>query len=176
MPLTEPQYAALNQDVTVTNASEFQDEVANNDYQALADAYNLPASPDFWVMRTLVTKDEYLNQAGPEGTTFTMVGNWFITRAQGERDAWRELFDNETHSVNAALPRVQQAFADIFSGTGNAANNLTHIKAQSRRLALRGERLYATGTGAPTTPGTLVVEGELTYWDMAHAVGGVALP
>jgi len=82
-----------------------------------------------------------------------------ITRSQGERDAFREIF-NSTGTVNPSLASIKAAFADIFSGTGGAVNR-THITAMSKRKANRLEKIFATGTGTLASPGTLVVEGDV---------------
>ena len=103
-----------------------------------------------------------VRRADGSGTTFNWTGAGFITRAQGERDAWRELFDVDGW-VNPSLTNVRQAFADIFSGgTAPAPANRTHLLAVARRKASRIEKLYATGTGSTGSPGTLVFEGTVT--------------
>jgi hypothetical protein len=133
--------------------------------EALAALYNAPASPTFWAWRTLVTKSELVTSAGPDGTTFNWTGNGFITRSVGEQTAWQELF-NGTQSVNPSLANVRQGFSDIFSGTGNAAANRTHLLAVARRQVTRLERLFVTGTGSTAAPGLLGVEGLITTSDL----------
>lgn len=135
---------------------------------AIAEALNLAAAPDFWVWRTAVSKTELTNTTGPDGTTFTWVGAGFITRSAGEQAAWRELF-NGSNSVNPSLANVRQAFADIFSGTGNAQANRTHLLAVARRKATRAEKLFATGTGSTASPATMVFEGNLNTQDVETA-------
>lgn len=128
----------------------------------IAAFYNATASPDFWAWRTSVSKIEIVQSAGPDGTTFTWVGNGFITRSVGEQAAWRELFA-ETGAINAALANVRQAFTDIFSGTGNAAANRTHLQAIARRKVTVGEKLFATGAGTTAAPGTMTFEGAVSF-------------
>ncbi len=136
--------------------------------QQIAEAYNAAASPDFWVWRTSVYKDEFTNGVGPDGTTFTWAGNGFITRSAGEQAAWRELF-NGMNPINPSMANVQAAVADIFSGSGNAAANRTHLLAISRRKSTRFERLFATGTGSTGSPGLMVVEGLVNRDDVRTA-------
>ena len=126
---------------------------------------NQPASPTFWVWRTAVSKKEMVGSVSVDGTTFTWAGNGFITRSNGELIAWQELFDTEGNT-NPSLANVRQAFTDIFSGTGNAASNRTHLAAVGRRTASKFEKLYTTGTGTTGTPGLLAVEGPLTVNDV----------
>lgn len=135
----------------------------------IAAAYNLPASPDFWVWRTRVSKDELVQTTSVDGTTFNWTGAGFITRAVGERDAWRELFSLDG-ICNPSLASVRQAFADIFSGaTAPAPANRTHLLAVGRRKALRIEKLFATGTGSTASPATMVIEGTISYQDVQAA-------
>jgi hypothetical protein len=170
MPFTTAQYSTLKNDIIVVNTGEFAARVAAADHQLIADAYNVVASPDFWVWRTSVPKQEIVGMTSQDGTTFTWAGNGFITRAVGELMAWQELFTGGV--VNPSLPQVRAAFTDIFSGTGNAASNRAHLLAVARRKALRIERLFATGTGSTGSPGALVVEGALDYLDVYQALRG----
>ena len=139
---------------------------------AIAQAMNDTASPDFWVWRTSVTKDELVAKVGPDGTTFSWTGAGYITRSQGERDAFNAIFDSRG-AVNASLANVRQAFADIFSGnTAPAPANRTHLLAVSRRKATRAEKLFATGTGSTASPATLALEGALSAQEVELARNG----
>jgi hypothetical protein len=171
MGLTESQEQLLYTDITVTHQFEFADEVANSDDQAIAHAYNAPADPTFWVWKTALTKEEVVGPPSEEGTTFTWAGNGFIGRSVGELTAWQELFSGETLITNPSFANVRQAFQDIFSGTGNAANNRTHLGIVMRRAATRAEQLFATGQGTTTAPATMTFEGPLTYLDIAGVFG-----
>ncbi len=66
--------------------------IASGDDLAIAEFFNLTASPDYWIWRTSVTKAEYVQSVSVDGTTFNWTGAGFISRSQGERDAWREMF------------------------------------------------------------------------------------
>lgn len=178
MALTDAQYVTLANDITVVHAVEFADELATTNDQAIADAYNLEQSPLYWVWRTAVKKSEIVGRPSVDGTTFIWTGNGFIARSVTEIMAWQEIFtgrEDEEPAVNASLPQVRQAFADIFSGTGNAASNRTHLLACARRHARRIERLFATGTGSTASPGLMTFEGTVTYLDIAHALRGVPI-
>jgi hypothetical protein len=147
--------------------------VAAQDWDAVAAAYNAAASPAFWVWKTAVSKDEYLGSTSIDGTTFSFVGTGYITRAQGERDAWNALFDANGFA-NPSRVNVRQAVADIFSGaTAPAPANRTHLLTVSRRTATRLEKLFATGTGSTAVPATLVVEGTVTSQVVSDAMGGL---
>jgi hypothetical protein len=126
--------------------------------EAAAALLNANASPDFWVWRTKVTKSEYVNSTSIDATVFSWTGTGFITRAQGERDAWREMF-NGREEVNPTLAQVRTAFTDIFSGgTAPAPANRTHLATVSRRKATVAEKLYATGTGSTASPAVLAFD------------------
>jgi hypothetical protein len=167
--LTPVQAATLKADI---NANPILAAMANNPDTATAIAaqYNQTASPDFWVWRSRVTKSEMVNATTSEGTVFAWTGAGFITRSQGERDAFRELFSASDDSVNPSLPQVRQAFLDIFSGTGAAASNRAHLAVVSRRKATAAEKLYAVnGAGTTGNPSTMGWEGMLTFSDVMDA-------
>lgn len=173
MQLTTAQKQALKADIIAATDPEcvaLEASPTNSDLAfAVAALYNLTASPDFWVWRTSVSKKEIVEQASVDATTFTWAGNGFITRSAGELECWNQLF-NSTLSCNPSLPNVRQAFQDIFSGTGNAAANRTHLLAAGRRKATRVEDLLATGTGSTASPATMGSEGPLTFQNVLDAM------
>lgn len=149
------------------NANGIQDEPA-------AALLNAAASPDWYVWRSNVTEDEFTQKGGVDvansnaATVFNWTGTGYITRSQGERDAWARLFRNG--AVNPSLPNVRQAFGDILSGgTAPAPANRNHLLVLSKRKATVGEKLYATGTGTFATPANMVVEGLITVTNVSEA-------
>ena len=159
--LTPAQLATLKADILADPVLAAIPNTSDGAF-AIAELYALPANPDFWVWKTYCSKAEFVQTTGPEGTNFNWVGNGFITRSAGEQAAWREIFNGE-FACNPSLANVRQAFADVFSGTGNAAANRTHLLAVARRKALRIEKLFATGTGSTASPATMVYEGTIDY-------------
>lgn len=136
------------------------------DYGFIANALNTNNVPDFWCWRTAVAKDEIVTATSGDGTVFAWTGAGFITRAQGERDAWRELF-SAAGTVNPALTNVRQAFSDIFSGaTAPAPANRAHLLAIGRRKASLAEKLLATGTGSTAVPGFFGFENGIAIGDI----------
>lgn len=147
-------------------------DVPNNSdgHVCLAGFYSQLATPDYWVWKTAVSKEELTTATSVDNTTFTWVGNGFITRSAGEQAAWRELF-SASGFVNASLANVRQAFNDIFSGAGNAAANRTHLLAVSRRKANIVEQLLKTsGNGTTAVPAVMGAEGDLEPSDVATAL------
>lgn len=143
--------AALIADTNITDLKTAHDTQGIADY--------LSEQSTFIVTKTALSRHDILTGTSDEGTTFTWTGGAYITRAPGERDAFREIF-NSTGFVNPSLASIKAAFADIFSGAGGATNR-THISAMSKRKANNLEKIFATGTGTLASPGTLVVEGEV---------------
>ena len=158
---------------------------AMNDAQAAA-ALNGPASTDTWCWRTTVGRHEVtdrpsLDTNGTTPTAFVWGGatGGYINRSQGERDAWRELF-NATDLCQPSLANVRTAFADIFSGAGAGAQaNRAHLWGISQRLMSLGEQLLAVPTvggptqtgnrGTKTNPDTLGYEGPFVPDDITNA-------
>lgn len=67
---------------------------------------------------------------------------------------------------------IEAYFDTTFNGTlgGEGANTRAALQALWRRLATRGERLFATGTGTTVAPGVLVFEGAVTNDDIVQAI------
>lgn len=174
MALSQAQLVMLRNDITVTHAAVvYQGQTLLawwdvGDDTTLAHFYQEVASPDWWVWRTSITKNALVTEVGPDGTTFNWTGAGFITRSQGERDAWRELFSSDG-GCNPSLANVRQAFLDIFSGTqAPAPANRTHLSAMARRRANYGEQLYATGTGSTGSPALMSFEGDISPTDVGQ--------
>jgi hypothetical protein len=166
--LTSAQATALKAAIIADGALNAQPNNSDGN-SAIAAAMNLPASPDFWVWRRSVTKDELVGSTSVDGTTFSWTGTGFITRSQGERDAFNAMFDS-SGSVNPSNASIRQAFTDIFSGnTAPAPANRTHLATVSRRKSTRGEKVLAAGTGSAASPALLGFDGALSYQDIEQA-------
>lgn len=163
--MTPEQAAALKTFASADQAAAAL--IAAGDDAGLAGWFNAPASPTFVVWRSSLSRAEILHTASPDATLFKWNGNGYITRSQGERDAFREIFD-ATGNINPSLPNVQAAISDIFSGTGNAQDNRQHIASHSKRQATRAERFLASGVGSTASPGTMTLEGILSPGDASQ--------
>lgn len=166
--MTSAQLATLKADILASPDLASKPATADGN-AAIAALYNATAAPDFWVWRTKVTKDELVGSTSVDNSTFNWTGSGYITRTQGERDAFNAIFD-ATGSVNASRASVRQAFADIFSGsTAPAPANRAHLLAVARRKATRLEKLFATGVGSTAAPAVLGVEGNAAAADIEQA-------
>lgn len=112
--LTQSQLTVLKNDIL---ADPILSAYPNNSdgNLAIAAAYGLVASPDFWVWRTRIPQEEIVGDPSPDGTVWSWTA--YISRSLGEQAGWREMFA-DTGSINAARPNVRQGLADIFSGAG----------------------------------------------------------
>jgi hypothetical protein len=160
--LTNEQKVVL-QNFVATNQALNQIPHTGEGAYALSDALKVLSSPTFIVYKTSVKKSTYTNETSPIGTTFNWSGaGGYISRSQGERDAWVEVF-NEDDLVNPSKSNIILAFNDIFSGSGvGAVNNRNHILSLSKRTANILEKLFATGTGSDASPAIMTIEGSLT--------------
>jgi hypothetical protein len=161
--LTTEQKATLK--AFIQNDTALNTLFVDGNLDGLAAGLNDTASPVFTVWRTRVEKKEVVQGVSREGTSFIWAGNGFIGRTAGEIECWNQLF-NSTLTMNPSLPNVRQAFLDVFSGTGNAALNRTHMAAVAKRDASVIEKLFATGTGTLAAPATMVIEGPLGYQEL----------
>ncbi len=124
---------------------------------AIAQAYNLDASPAFVVWKTAVPTSECKK---------AMVWTEYIGRSAGERDAWQFMLSNGI--INAADVNVRQGIADVFSGPSGLQSR-TNLLAIAKRSATRAEKLFSTGTGSDASPAKMAFEGNLSYQDVQAA-------
>lgn len=125
----------------------------------LSQVYKLAASPDFTVWKTNVP----LGQVGRGFNTTELAGLTSLnTQRLQNLAAWLVL------GVNPSLASDRAFFDDVFSGAGGT-NTRAALLILWKRLANRGERVYATGTGSNAVPGLLVFEGTITASDIATA-------
>jgi len=151
MALTTAQLQALAVDIA---ASEFSalPQISDSAF-VIAQAYNLNASPDFTVWKSLVSLDE-IGRTMDAGEIETLSGL--------ENDRMRTF---AVYSPNGVTPsRIDhRAFFDgVFSGAGGAITRPA-LLVLWKRLATRVETLLATGTGSDASPGTMTHEGNISY-------------
>lgn len=170
--LTEDQYAKLKTDITVTNASEFAQAVAENNDQFIADEYNKPKNPAFWVWKSVLTEQEIYESTSPDAAAPTWSWATYKAQSQQERDSW----DTMLHpgKINPSLKQTRDSYNVIFGGQGASLTQNNYLIAISRRQARRIEALLIiAGNGAAATPGNMGYEGSLTSRDVAHALRNV---
>jgi len=151
MILTPTQLQVLATDIA---ASEFAGLPGNSDSaEAIAQAYNLPATPAFTVWR---------EEVGVQEIKANILWADYITATPGLQMAFELMIADGT--INPSDPNIRQGFAAIFSGT-----TLTQLTAMAKRAATRAERIFATGTGSTGSPGTMVGSGPLSGRDILQA-------
>ena len=124
---------------------------------AVAAAYNLDADPAFIVWKTDVPTSECKK---------AMVWTEYIDCSIGQRDAWRFMLSNGT--ISPADANIRQGIADIFSGPGGAGSRAALITIGKRGVS-RFEKLFAVGEGTDLYPGTMTIEGNLSYQEVMNA-------
>jgi hypothetical protein len=174
----------LNNSQLITMGQWIRDNALNSSNEEQRDLLNALVSPAYFVWRTSVGKHEITDEPGigDDGVTvtnFVFGGSQggYIARSQGERDAWKELF-NSTLTCKPYLANVRTAFDDIFSGSGaGAVGNRAHIKAKCRRECTVAEKLYVAATpggggtrGLRTNPDLLGPEGVVTLDNVVEAL------
>lgn len=145
---------------TAINADGALSVLPNNSDTAIfiAAAFNAPASPAFTVWKTSVPIGEVGDNFNGTELAGLTTGN--LTRLQTIA-----LF---SATVNPSLADRRQFFDDVFSGAGGTTTR-GKLLTLWKRLATRGEKLYATGTGTDPSPATLVFEGMITGQDVETA-------
>jgi hypothetical protein len=133
MALTSAQLATLKADIL---ADPTLSAKPNNDdgNQAIADAYNAPASPAINVWRADVASSEVVA---------AVVMADFIALTSIKAQGFTIIVTPD--SVDASSPNIRQDFQTIFG----ASSTLTNLTAIAQRAATRLEKLF--GTGSPLT-------------------------
>lgn len=154
MSLTSAQLTLLKTDILANFPG-----VPNNDDEnfAIADAYNLLASPAFIVWKSTLETSAVFDAL--EWTTF-------IGRSDNEQRAFTLMMRNGV--INPSRPNIRQGFADIFSGPSGATQRAS-LLALAKRSATRAEKLFSTGVGTDVAPATMSFEGNLSYSDISNA-------
>lgn len=122
----------------------------------ITEAYNAVASPSFVVWKPDVRPSEI-----PAVFTWTEIDA--LTNGKARIWEWMRLLP----VLDCRIANVRQGLSDAFSA---ATNTKAAALAFVKRNALRGERLFATGTGSDASPGLLVVVGNLTDTDIDKAL------
>jgi hypothetical protein len=129
---------------------------------AIADAFNVDASPPYTVWRTsLATADAMAS------LVWTEVDNLTIGKAR----IWEWM--SRLGTINPSIGNVRAGLSQCFGAASATAAAVTPLM---KRTASRVERLYVIPTpnqagtpGSDASPGTLVFEGPLTPSDVGKA-------
>lgn len=67
---------------------------------------------------------------------------------------------------------LQDSLTNIPAGVAGAkiSAGWTAVRTAMQRIATRGEKVFATGTGTPAAPGVLAFEGQVTDYDVVQAL------
>lgn len=161
MPLTTEQIATLRSSILAATDQATVDALAARNTAALADIYNLDASPAFVVWRTTLEPAEYR-----EGVVWTEVD----ALTAGKARIWEWLTQSATAPLEPHKNNVRQGLADAWASSTTTRANLL---AMAKRGASRVERLFVTGTGTTAAPGLLVYEGPISSIEIAEALRGI---
>lgn len=119
------------------------------------------ANPAFIVWRTAVSQDEIMLN----GFDWTRVDNL----SNGAARVWEWMFNNEQRAFNPSKPNIRAGIEQVWRGTAQDLAVRAAVYVHCKRNATRLEKLFATGTGTDAVPGTMVVEGAVSYADVIAA-------
>ena len=158
MALTLAQQQALKADILADPALAAHPN--NGDGNTAIQAAYLVVGPSntHTVFRTLVMLAEV-------GDAFN--GTEFEGNLTGlELDRLRTIADYSTNGINPSRSDRRTLFANVWAG---CPTTLAALDTLWRRLANRGERLFASGTGSVASPATLTFEGQISLNDIQEA-------
>ena len=125
------------------------------DRAGLANAYNAPASPDYWVWRKQVSREEF-----EEGDAF----NWTVVdnlSAGSKYRIWEWMFGSKGY-INPSKANIRAGIAATWVGNAQLLAVQAAVLAKCKRQALRVEKVFSTGLGTSANPSVLGYEGAVT--------------
>lgn len=159
MTLTPSQLAALKAAILADSALSSQPNNSDG-HVTVAAALNADAIPPFVVWRTNVRADEI--GAAWVGTDIDGMSALNMQRLQ------LLLASSPAGVFDMSRADRRAGFENPFGTNQNNASRVA-MRAVWKRLASRGERLFAAGTGSDASPGTLVFEGQVAPLDVELA-------
>ena len=156
MALTPAQQAAVKADILANPDLDAFPNTADGAY-AIADLYNLEASPAFVVWRSDIPTSDV-----KKALDWTEL----IAASVGERDTFLVMIANGI--LNATDINIRAGIADVFSGPGGA-NTRAALIALAKENTSRIVALLATWTGSDADPGTPTFTGTIGYTDVLNA-------
>ena len=167
MALTTAQLQTLKAAIFADTDPEIIAALADRVDSEIARLYNLPAAPDYFIWRNLVTWDEIMQN----GIDWVRVDNLSVGKAR----IWEWLFKNLQTSINPTKPNIRAGIAESWKGTAadNAVRQVVFNHCQKR--ATKAEKLYSTGAGTSTTvdgvgPADSTFFGDLVTDDVSAAI------
>lgn len=134
-----------------------------NDEQGMADWYNGASTAYCW--RTSVSRAEIYNLTSGEATNWSWT--FYKNQSAVEQNAWVQMFMGD--QADFSQDNLRAGIAVIF--TSASAANATHALAIGKKLATRGEKVFAAGTGTLQTPAKFgAFQGRLTAQDISDAL------
>jgi len=156
MALNNAQLTTLKADIIADPVLDAELQTSDGAF-AIALAYNLLASPDYFVWRTDITQND-VNEAVDWDEVVGLTTNEMLAF---------QLLKNQA-TLNASLVNIRQAFTSIFP-TNQQPNTNAGLVAVAKRKANRIEKLLAIGTGSNPSPSVMGFEGTIGFRDVIAA-------
>jgi len=155
--LTTEQLATLKAAILAETDAAFVEYRTQGATGAMAAFYNELASPAFYVWRKSYTAD-LIADAIDNGITQLDA----LTASKRDSLLW---WANRQHDMTLA---ASQAAVNDLCGSQNTLK--AAVLDGGKRKLLKGERLYATGTGSLAAPGATTYEGSINNDDIVRAL------
>jgi hypothetical protein len=148
---------------------------------AMANWYNTPSDPAFYVWKTSASTDDIYDAVDWQKLTPTDSPDdtqTYTNRAlvcQAKQINLQIMLQGQSR-INAAKLKIRQGLTDALqnvpSGTAGAMLDAGWLSVKNTlyRQATRGEKIYATGTGTVGVPGLAVFEGSIRNEDIVLAL------
>jgi len=161
MGLTDAQKTTLKADILANTDPAVVAALAAGDVGVIANWYNQPASPDYWIYKGVVPIDEV-----SAAIQLDDVANM----TTGDNEKLKTFYTIRSVSgVFASKASDRVGFDDIFSAAAGDDSQQALI-ALWKRLASNVEKVFATGAGTNATPSDAGYFGPIAYQEIAQAL------
>jgi len=161
MQLTQPQLVTLKNNINAETDPAFVAFRNAGSTQSMADWYNLAST--FIIFKPT-------ENTSAIGDTVNFIAVAALTTANLDR--LNTFYALNPSQFEPSHSDQRTYLADTFSGALGGEGQATRdaLDALYRRAALRGERIYCTGTGTTAVPGTPGPEGQMTNQNITDAL------
>jgi hypothetical protein len=165
MNLTQANLTTLKNAILAETNPAFVTLRTAGDQDGMTAWYNGASTLYCW--RTNVSRIDIYNNTSAEATTWSWT--FYKNQSVTEQNAWVQMFMGDQADFSQA--NLRTGISQIF--TSASAANATHALAIGKRLALLGEKVFASfvgGNGAQATPGTFGLQGNISAQNISDAL------
>lgn len=184
MSLSPAQLPTLKAAIVADNTLNSKPNNGDGNFD-IAAAFNMKASPNYFVWKSSIERKDVNYTVSPDNTVFDFAA--YKSQSVAEQGTWELMFMGGIGYPS--FLNFRNGVFNIFSGSAPQNAQRAHIFAVCRRLATRGEKLFASAPqsaggitvgpnngnttgdalGSATNPAVMGFEGDISQQDVEQA-------